>query len=67
MFCNSDGLKHGLLPETPAALYCGESIDDAQGQDAFDRTRDNPENEGFGVVLIPCLDVKSQRSYIWVM
>lgn len=63
VFREAEGLKHGLLPVTTAAFDAGDGIDDAQGEDAFDRTGDKAEGESLGVVLVPRLDVEGQGRY----
>lgn len=38
---NAQGLEHRLLPKATAAFDTGNGIDDAEGQNAFDRSRDD--------------------------
>ena len=58
----SESRKHGLLPVATATFDSGDSVDDAEGQNAFDRARNKSQSEGVSVVLIPGLNVESQKS-----
>lgn len=53
--------QHGLLPEAAAAEEAGEGVDDAEGQDAFDGSRDDAQRQRVRVVLVPRLHVKRHR------
>lgn len=55
---DAERAQHGLLPETAATLDCGDRVDDTEGQDTFDRTRDYTEDELSCEILIPSLDVE---------
>lgn len=39
--CNAQGLEHRLLPKATAAFDTSNGIDDAEGQNTFDRSRDD--------------------------
>lgn len=41
MVRNAQGLEHGLLPKATAAFDTSNGIDDAEGQNTFDRSRDD--------------------------
>jgi hypothetical protein len=58
----SKSRKHGLLPVAATTLDGSDGVDDAEGQDAFDRAGHQSQSQGVGVVLIPGLDVESQKS-----
>lgn len=57
------GAEHALLPDMSAAEKPGEGEDKDEDQDTFDRSVDNAEGEGLGVVLIPGLNIKGEESY----
>lgn len=60
MLLNSQTLQHRSLPEATAANVCGHGIDNAEGQDAFDRARHYAKRECLRIVLVPRLDVKGK-------
>ena len=63
MFRNPYTFKQRLLPEAASSFYSSKCIHDTQCQDAFDGSRYNSQYKGLRVVLIPCLDVESERRY----
>ena len=58
----SQALEHGALPKATTTKECSEGVHDAKRQNAFNRTRYDSKSKSVGVVFIPRLDVKRQRS-----
>lgn len=63
MTANANGSQERLLPKASTALDGSVGKDSAQGQDTFDRTRDDTKSQGLCVVFVPSLHVECQAGY----
>ena len=59
---NTKIAEEALLPERTAANVSSYGMDGDENQDALNRSVDDAEREGLGVVLVPGLYIKSERS-----
>lgn len=59
---NTQSRKGCLMPEA-ASCGGGNTINRAENQNSLDRSGDNAQGKGMGMVLLPCLDVESENSY----
>ena len=62
MLRNTERSKHRLLPERSATFDSCDGVDDAESQDAFDRSGDEAECQRLSVILIPCLNVAGEKA-----
>lgn len=53
-----------MLPETGTTFDGSDCIDDTEGEDALDWTRDNSQCKGLRIVLVPRLNVECKQSYL---
>lgn len=59
---DTKSLQQRLLPEACSTLDCSESVDKDENDDSFNRSRNEAEGESFGMVFVPGLNVKGQKS-----
>lgn len=63
MLGNPKRPQNRLLPDVWPVQQGGQCIDDDQGHDPFDRTRDDTKRQGVRVVFFPGLHVEGEESY----
>ena len=61
IFRNTNCGEHGLFPEAGTSFDGCEGIYGNQDQNPFHWSRDQAESKGFGMVLVPGLNVKGKE------
>lgn len=56
---HADCLQHRLVPEATTTHVGSECVDDADGENALDRARDNAQSQDLSIVFVPGLHVES--------